>query len=102
MPSPLSLSIAPAAQRDIDAIAEYTFERWGDDQSRRYIASIHDELEHLSRFPNAGKPVMRLKPPTRALVIGSHVAVYRVSETEVRILRVLHGRQVTRQMLESI
>jgi toxin ParE1/3/4 len=102
MPSPLSLSFAPSAERDIDAIAEYTFERWGGDQSRDYLATIHVELENLSRFPKTGKLVVRLKPPTRVLVMGSHVAVYRVFETEVRILRVLHERQVTRQMLESI
>lgn len=102
MPPPRRLSFAPLADDDLYEIARYTTERWGDEQTRKYVETIHAELGRLIEFPMAGRSIARLHPPVRVLVIGNYVAAYRTTETEIRILRIVHERRVTERLLRSL
>jgi toxin ParE1/3/4 len=65
----------------------------GDARSRRTALQIFEVVESLSTFPNRGRSGR--KPGTSELVIYGlpFVAVYRLRQDSVEILRILHGAQ---------
>lgn len=60
--------------------------------ARAVVQRVQARIRDLAVFPEQGRATLR---GLRELVITGtpYLAVYRVSETEVLILRVLHGRQ---------
>ena len=67
----------------------------------RCDTEISEQTSRLSDFPDIGRPGR--VPGTRELVVQRtpFMVAYRVSETEIRILRVLHGAQMWPGSLES-
>ena len=64
------------------------------DAAERVEAAIAEAVERLADYPHRGRPGQRVG--TRELVIAdfpTYIVVYRVTETEVRITRIWHGRQ---------
>ena len=62
--------------------------------AQRVRDAIISAVESLADSPHRGRPGQRAG--TRELVIAkfpAYIVVYRVSDTEVRIIRVWHGRQ---------
>jgi addiction module RelE/StbE family toxin len=83
----------PPAARDLTQIADYIQEKDGPAPARRVALAIHEAVSRLSRFPQLGRPGK--KAGTRELVIAGlpYLAVYRVHENVVELLRILHGAQ---------
>ena len=81
----------PPAARDLTQIADYIQEKDGPAPARRVALAIHEAVSRLSRFPQLGRPGK--KAGTRELVIAGlpYLAVYRVHENVVELLRILHG-----------
>ena len=64
------------------------------DAAERVRNAIVETVERLADYPHRGRQGQRAG--TRELVIAAfptYLVVYRTTETEVRILRVWHGRQ---------
>ena len=64
------------------------------DAAERVEAAIAEAVERLADYPHRGRPGQRVG--TRELVIAdfpTYIVVYRVTETDVRITRIWHGRQ---------
>ena len=64
------------------------------DAAERVEAAIAEAVERLADYPHRGRPGQRVG--TRELVVAdfpTYIVVYRVTETEVRITRIWHGRQ---------
>jgi toxin ParE1/3/4 len=64
------------------------------DAAERVRNAIVEAVERLADYPHRGRQGQRAG--TRELVIAdfpAYIVVYRVTETEVRIIRVWHGRQ---------
>ena len=64
------------------------------DAAERVEDAIAEAVERLADYPHRGRPGQRVG--TRELVIAgfpTYIVVYRVTETEVRITRIWHGRQ---------
>ena len=82
----------PAA-RDFIHLCDYTRERDGGEQARKLALRIHGALGALLEFPNLGRPGR--KPGTRELVFSGlpFLAIYRVREDTLELLRILHGAQ---------
>ncbi|KXT83897.1 hypothetical protein STRDD11_01236 [Streptococcus sp. DD11] len=85
--------LAPAVERELDAIYTYLSEHFSEDAARKRIAMIVETLEGLQVFPERGFNAdnrfgRQINPPhiTRGYVIGkSYIALYRVEEAEVRV-----------------
>jgi toxin ParE1/3/4 len=56
-----------------------------------FIEAIRMRANKLSQFPERGAPRDDLMPNLRMLVEGKYLIFYRVSNSDVEILRVLHG-----------
>ncbi len=57
----------------------------------RLLGKIEAAFFHLTKFPNSGAARESLAPMLRVAFSGKYVVYYRVVETEVIVVRVLHG-----------
>jgi addiction module RelE/StbE family toxin len=82
---------APAAE-DLYRIIRYI--RRDNPRAARDVAkAVYDGCHSLTRFPNRGRP--GVEPGARELVFAPlpYVAVYRVRESVIEIMRIRHGAQ---------
>jgi len=83
---------APAQRRFVDQIAFIASD--DPDAAERVKVAVIEAIELLADYPHRGRPGRR--EGTRELVIAqfpSYIVVYRVVKSEVRIIRIWHGRQ---------
>ncbi|WP_439570835.1 type II toxin-antitoxin system RelE/ParE family toxin [Sphingomonas sp.] len=86
------LEMRPRARADVRAIGDYSDERWGSDQARRYLDAIADSLEQILKMPLAGSDHGDVSPGLRKWRSGSHNIFYRIRGDVVLIVRILHAR----------
>ena len=92
----LTVALTPAAQRDVSAILLDTLERWGLEQDA-YGDELHRAFAALSLHPRIGLTRDEIAPGLRAYRVQQHTVWYRVTEDEVRVIRILHeGMDPTR------
>jgi toxin ParE1/3/4 len=85
--------ISLRAQADIEEIWEYTAERWSDRQAEAYLRLINAAVDTVTVNPEAGRSYHDyLRPGYRKYLVGSHVLFYRVTNTDVVVVRILHQR----------
>ncbi|MEQ9575891.1 MAG: type II toxin-antitoxin system RelE/ParE family toxin [Rhodospirillales bacterium] len=85
------LRVSGPARDDLARIAAYTGRRWGPAQRRKYLALIKERINALRGAASLAPRRDDLMPGLRAMPLRSHVIFYRETETDVDILRVLHG-----------
>lgn len=82
----------PRARPDVRAIGDYSDERWGSDQARRYLDTIADSLDQIVQMPLAGSDHGDVSSGLRKWRSGSHNIFYRIRGDVVLIVRILHAR----------
>ena len=82
--------LSARAAGDIAGIADYTIERFGVDQARRYRDGLETCFSALAANPLLGRTAEELAPDLRRFEHGSHVVFYEPREGSVLIVRVLH------------
>jgi toxin ParE1/3/4 len=87
------LYIAPAAHDDLEAIYRYSLGRWGAAKAARYLGQLSEVLWGLASNPEVGHKRMDIRPDIRSMVVAKHVVFFRINESRVEIVRILHGRQ---------
>ncbi len=79
------------AVEDLKSIHEYISkdsQRYAD----RFIEKLIDRVSRLEKFPKSGRVVPEFDLPTiRELIEGNYRIVYKVSSTQVAIIRVHHS-----------
>jgi toxin ParE1/3/4 len=86
------LRISREAQRDLFSIADYSEREWGADAKLKYMDRIATRFESLRRHPNLGRPRTEFGPSLFSILCGGHIIFYRVTDNEVKVVRVLHQR----------
>lgn len=85
--------LSPAALRDLDAIWDYTAQRWSVAQAETYIRGLTAEMDLLVREPKLARESHLIRPPVRLYRSGSHLIVYRTATSWLEVLRIVHVRQ---------
>ena len=82
-----------SAVRDFTTICDYIREHGSGETVRRVALSIHQRIDVLAKFPEFGRTGRH--PDTRELVFAGlpYIAIYRLNEDNIEILRILHGAQ---------
>ncbi len=94
-----ALRLLPSAQRDLDAIWNYTAAAWGIEQAETYIAALRWDMERLCEYPQLGPPHRSRVAEFRKLPSGHHLIFYLVRDQTVEVARILHERMdLTRQL----
>ncbi len=86
--------VSTQAEADIDSIAEYTKDTWGEIQADSYLMKLEDGFELLARNPLIGRSCDQIRRGLRRYEIENHVAFYVPLRNGVLIVRVLHQRML--------
>jgi len=87
----LKLSITPKAESDLTKIWLYTCEEWGAEQADKYLDLLEMGMKQLLSHPLLGTDYTHVLTGYRRLQVEHHAAFYQVLESEVLLVRVLHG-----------
>lgn len=86
------LLLTPKAQTDIEAIWDYTAEKWGVDQAEIYLLSIQKTLEGLADGSTISQSSDHIRKNYRKTIVGSHTVFFKEKNAEIEIVRILHYR----------
>ena len=96
------VSWSPTALDDVDAIAEY-INRDSPVYTRAVVNKLLDTARNLKTFPNAGRIVPELGDEAiRERFVYSYRLIYRVQDSDVLIVAVVHGKRLLEPLLDSI
>ncbi len=84
--------ISPSASRDLNAIADYFLNR-NVEAGEQLFQEFTKKFQNLAQFPNLGRSYSQIKPSLRDLPLKGYIIFYQVVDDEVKILRVVSGRQ---------
>lgn len=76
----------------MDDISSY-FAEQNVEAGERLLRSFNDKCVNLRQFPNMGKSYGDLRPGLRGIPMNGYIIFYRATEEELRILRVISGKQ---------
>jgi toxin ParE1/3/4 len=93
----MNFILAPSTTRDLDRLSRYFLET-NVDAGERLFKALNQQFYNLTQFPNIGKPYPHLHPNIRGLLVEKYIVFYRVTATQVEIIRVLDGRQDLTQL----
>ena len=92
--------LSPKAQRDLEAIFDYTVEQWGLPQALRYTDLIQAACAKLAEAPLQSQDCSIIKPGYRRRSVEQHVIYFRAASYGIAIMRILHQRMdAVRHML---
>lgn len=84
-------ALSGKASADLEEIRQYTAEKFGDEQARRYLTSLREAFEHLSAFPLSGREIAKGSEFRCWIHQGHHRIIYRARGDRLEIGRVIHG-----------
>ena len=85
--------LTEAAQADLNGIAAYSKEQWGDAQARAYLNALERGLTRLAQKPALGRVRSDLPGSPRSFPVEQHIAYYRALPDRIVVVRLLHQRQ---------
>ena len=87
--------ITRSSEADDDLVSCWLYgaNEWSPEQADEHLFEIESICERLLDNPELGKSRDELVVGVRSIVIRPHVVFYRVSKTEIEIVRVVHQRK---------
>lgn len=82
--------LSPNAQKSLLSIKDYSLNQFGERQTKVYLQSIQEKLENVASNPEIGRIRDEIKTGYLRVLTGSHVIFYRISESQIDIIDVLH------------
>ncbi|MEO6041703.1 MAG: type II toxin-antitoxin system RelE/ParE family toxin [Croceibacterium sp.] len=83
----------PRAAADLEYIGAHSVAEWGEPRAKRYLEDLRQKIEFVAEFPGAGSPAVGLPAQYRKVRSGAHRAIYRFTESELIVVRVIHDRE---------
>ncbi|WP_439852380.1 type II toxin-antitoxin system RelE/ParE family toxin [Pseudomonas syringae] len=91
--------LAPAAERDLEAIWVYTFHEWGSTQANRYIDGITKVFTELAHSPKTAQTCDHIRTGYRRRSVERHMIYFRVMPYGIAITRILHERMAAQSYI---
>jgi toxin ParE1/3/4 len=89
-----SFRASALARADIREIGAYTIHRWDEAQADKYLGELEGFCQHLAEGHGVGRACDDVSPGLFRIDYVSHVVFYRPKPYGVRIVRILHQRQL--------
>lgn len=91
--------LSPRAQRDLEAVFDYTVAQWGLPQALRYTALIEAACADLAEAPQQSQSCANIRPSYRRRSVEHHVIYFRPTIYGIAVVRILHQRMDTARQL---
>jgi len=88
----LKYQLSKLAEEDLENIWDYTFTNWSLKEADNYIKQIFKQINKICSNPEIGRSIFSVKPQHRMIKINSHLIVYKVENTILKIDRIIHER----------
>lgn len=88
----VDFKISAKAYSDLDDIFDYTELKHDFDQAVNYLMAIETIFKSLVKHPEIGRRRDEIKFGLYSITEQEHVIFYRILKKNIRIVRVLHGR----------
>lgn len=85
--------LSAKARVDLSDLLLFTERRWGRIERQEFRIILSEAFSKLAVFPFMGQSRPDFGPEFHGFRVGQRVIVYRVTETEIRIDRILHVRR---------
>jgi toxin ParE1/3/4 len=82
--------ISKRAASDINEIASFTLERWGEEQVDRYLSGLEALFHIIAGRPMMGRSAAQVLPNLRRVEHISHIVFYMTVPGGISIERILH------------
>jgi toxin ParE1/3/4 len=82
--------LSPQAQGNLKDIRAYTLKNFGKQQTTAYLKILHKHTKDLAATPSKGKKRDEIKAGYYSSLIGSHTIYYRIADTHIEVIDVLH------------
>ena len=82
--------LSPAAQNSLKGIKSYSLKNFGKRQTTIYLKKLHVCMQDLADTPSKGTERPELKKGYYSKFIASHAIYYRISDTHIGIIDILH------------
>ena len=89
--------VADHAEQDLESIGDY-IARDNLRKAHETVKRIRQRIENLATFPERHRVQESLPSGHRFLIVGNYLAVYRIDETHVYIVRVIEGSRDLRRL----
>lgn len=89
------------AKNDLKLIRSYSLENWGQAQTVEYLNELKKSIKSLCQFPLQGTLRPELAEDVRSFPSGSHVIYYFVSNENVTVYAILHGKMAPQYHLKN-
>ncbi len=86
----MRLQFRQLALDDLDNIWDYSYSKWGPEQTERYVRDIYAACEELSQNLRFGLSAEQIRPGYRKYMIGQHVLYYKQDDGNLTVYRILH------------
>jgi toxin ParE1/3/4 len=80
------------AEADLRDIGAYSLDKWGEDQTIRYIDALEACCRQRGDNPELGRACDQIRPGLRRMEHGRHVVFYRLEAKGILVSRILHQR----------
>ncbi|HET9180708.1 MAG TPA: type II toxin-antitoxin system RelE/ParE family toxin [Candidatus Angelobacter sp.] len=81
------------AVSDVEAIARY-IEADSPAYARSVVKKITASVHQLSQFPRSGREVPEFEDPCiRELIVYSYRVIYRITDSEILVVAMIHGKR---------
>ena len=88
----LRIALRPRALEDLSDIWDFTASAWSTDQADAYLRAMDKTFKTLAEFPELARLRTEFEPAVRVYTFRKHVIIYVASQTELDVIRVVHGR----------
>jgi len=83
--------LSESADKDLEDIFDYTEVQFGFDQAEKYLIEIENVFQNLVKNPESGRKRDEIKEGLYSFPKDNHIIFYRNLDSQIRIVRVLHG-----------
>lgn len=82
--------VSPQAARSLRQISQYTLDHFGHRQQKKYLRDLRAAMRAAAKQPHHGRDQAEIKPGYRSVASGSHRIYYRMQDTHIEVIDVLH------------
>ncbi len=88
----MTIKYSKKAFSDLEAIWQYTHERWSKEQADRYVNLLFDEIDYIVLHPFSGVDLGAMRHNYHQSKVKSHIIFYKINSKQqnITIMRILH------------
>lgn len=91
-PHNITLILSKRSIQDLEDILLYSFQKWGQQQMNIYQSALDTGLITINKNPLIGYKHQNLPNNYRIFGINQHIVIYKIIDTTIFVIRVLHSR----------